>query len=292
MANPGYPQQPQQPPMQQMGQQMPQPGGPPTPAPGKRGTSKMVPIVVSAGLAVGTFCGLLFGVGLGEPATAAPSTGNNVKPADPAETAPAKKPATTSPATTPAKPATPTAATTPASGSATTPAAGSAATATATPAAGSAATKPAAGSGATTPTVAAGSGATTPAAGSGATAGSKPTVAAETAVKKPKLTVELSPDTVAATAKITVDGKPIEGNSLEIDLGKETKKEVKIVVKASGYKTVEQKVDVDSDVNVKIELIKRSSVPATTPGTGPRPGGNTTPGGKKKQPGGGGLIDI
>jgi hypothetical protein len=268
--------------MQQMGQQMPQPGGPPTPAPVKRGTSKMVPIVVSAGLAVGTFCGLLFGVGLGEPATAAPSSGNNVKPTDPSETAPVTgtKPATTSSSTTPAKPATTT--TTAAAGSTTTPAAGSAAT----PAAGSAATKPAAGSGATT---------TTAAAGSGATAGSaaaKPTVAAETAVKKPKLTVELSPDTVAATAKITVDGKPIEGNSLEIDLGKETKKEVKIVVKASGYKTVEQKVDVDSDVNVKIELIKRSSVPTTTPGTGPRPGGTTPPGGKKKQPGGGGLIDI
>ncbi len=89
-----------------------------------------------------------------------------------------------------------------------------------------------------------------------------------------------------AGAKITVDGKPIEGSAVEIDLGKDAKKEVKIVVKAAGYKTVEQKVDVDSDVAVKIELIKR---PATPSGGGSRPT-NTNTNTKKKPPGG--LIDI
>jgi len=50
------------------------------PRPMKRGTSKAVPVVVSAGLAVGVFCGLLFGVGTGKnQAQAAPATGNNVK---------------------------------------------------------------------------------------------------------------------------------------------------------------------------------------------------------------------
>lgn len=294
MANPQYPMQPPQMQQQQPMGQMPQQAAPPPPKPAKSGTSKMVPIVVSAGLAVGTFCGLLFGLGTGEPADASPSSGNNVKTPDPSETAPVTptKPSTTG-AVTPAKPATP------AAGSAA-PAAGSAAVAagsgtavaagSAAPAAGSAAgsAAPAAGSG-STPTVAAGSGATPatgttpPAAGSGA-GSAKPTVA-EPAAKKPKLTVELTPESVAATAKITVDGKPIEGNAIEIDLGKDAKKEVKIVVKANGYKTVEQKVDVDSDVAVKIELIKRTS----SPSTGPRPGNPVTP--PKKKPGGG-LIDI
>ena len=277
MANTGYPQQPmQQPPMQPM---PPQQGAAPKPV--KRGTSKIVPVVVSAGLAVGTFCGLLFGVGTGEAADASPSssepkkdepkkddtTPNPSASAKPAETKPAEtKPAETKPVETKPAQAVATA------GSAA-PAAGSAA-----PAAGSAATP------ATTTTVAAGSAATPPA--NAGSAAAKPTVAAvEPAVKKPKLTVEVTPASVAATAKITVDGKAIDGNALEIDLGKDAKKEVKIVVKASGYKTVEQKVDIDSDVAVKIELIKRPSAPAggtTRPtGTGTKP---------KKPPGG--LIDI
>lgn len=66
MATPGYPQQPPMggPPM----------GGPPMAMqqrPRRRGTSKAVPIVMSAGLAVGVFCGLLFGVGKKSEAVAA-----------------------------------------------------------------------------------------------------------------------------------------------------------------------------------------------------------------------------
>lgn len=285
MANPGYPQQPMQPPhmQQQPMQQMPPQGAAPKPV--KRGSSKIVPVVVSAGLAVGTFCGLLFGVGTGEVADASPSTSETKKdepkqddsPNPAASAKPETKPAEVKPTVT-----------APASGSATqTAAAGSAAPAAgsaATPAAGSAAT-PAAGSGSTT-TAAAGSAATTPPVGAGAgSAAAKPTVA-EPAIKKPKLTVEVTPESVGATAKITVDGKAIEGNAVEIDLGKDAKKEVKIVVKASGYKTVEQKVEIDSDVAVKIELIKRPSTPA---GGTSRPSGGGTPV-KKKPPGG--LIDI
>jgi hypothetical protein len=57
-------------------------GGPPMgmQRPMRRGMPKAVPIVVSAGLAVGVFCGLLFGVGKKNDAVAAgPSTGSNVK---------------------------------------------------------------------------------------------------------------------------------------------------------------------------------------------------------------------
>jgi hypothetical protein len=71
MATPGYPQMQQGP----MGM-----GGPPMqrpPRPVRRGTSRAVPVVVSAGLAVGVFCGLLFGLGTG--ADAKPSSGSNVK---------------------------------------------------------------------------------------------------------------------------------------------------------------------------------------------------------------------
>jgi len=50
--------------------------------PMRQGTPKIVPIIMSAGLAVGVFCGLLFGVGKKSEAIAAePSKGNNVKPA-------------------------------------------------------------------------------------------------------------------------------------------------------------------------------------------------------------------
>ncbi len=76
MVNPGYPMQPNpmmggpQPPMQM----------PPMQRPMRRGTSKAVPVVVSAGLAVGVFCGLLFGLGTGkDDAHAGPAKGDNLK---------------------------------------------------------------------------------------------------------------------------------------------------------------------------------------------------------------------
>src|SRR5512141_1040819 len=82
MATPGYPQMGQMPP----GMGGPPMGGPPgmgavpPQRPMKRGVSKAVPVVVSAGLAVGVFCGLLFGVGTGKKdAVAAPSKGTNAK---------------------------------------------------------------------------------------------------------------------------------------------------------------------------------------------------------------------
>ena len=89
MATPGYPgQMGQMPPMgwPPMGGP-PMMGGPAGPQTGqrpiRRGTSKAVPVVVSAGLAVGVFCGLLFGVGTGKSeAKAAPPSASNVKKDD------------------------------------------------------------------------------------------------------------------------------------------------------------------------------------------------------------------
>lgn len=91
MATPGYPQMPMGgppmggPPMGGPPMGGPPMGGPPMgmPRPMRRGTSKAVPIVVSAGLAVGVFCGLLFGVGKKSEAVAAsPSKGTNAKPTE------------------------------------------------------------------------------------------------------------------------------------------------------------------------------------------------------------------
>ena len=274
MANPGYPQQPmgQMPPMGQPQAAVP----PPKPSVQKRGTSKLVPVVVSAGLAVGTFCGLLFGVGLGEEATASPSSSESAKTEDkkddttPAKPEPAKaepaKVASTEPASTvaPASPAkTEPAATEPAK---TEPAP------TVAPAS-PAKTEPAKTEPAKTEPAK-----TEPAS---TVAPASPAKTAIPAVKKAKLTVELTPASVAGV-KITVDGKAVDGNVMDVDLGKDAKKTVKVVVKASGYKTVEQKVDLDGDFALKIELVKR---PVSTTPTTPKPP-------KKKPPGGGGLIDI
>jgi hypothetical protein len=106
MANPGYPQMGQMPPG--MGPPMggPPMGGPPMggmpPRPMTRATPKIIPVIVSAGLAVGVFCGLLFGVGTGKKAAAAaPSKGTNAKD-HPVED-------TTNMVVTPTKPITPTA---------------------------------------------------------------------------------------------------------------------------------------------------------------------------------------
>src|SRR5678815_5989595 len=76
MVNPGYPPQMQQPGMMPM-----RPSGPGIPMAGavRKGTPKIVPIVVSAGLAVGVFCGLYFGLGTGEPATAEAGTTTTAK---------------------------------------------------------------------------------------------------------------------------------------------------------------------------------------------------------------------
>ena len=91
-------------------------GGPPINRPMRRGMSKAVPIVVSAGLAVGVFCGLLFGVGKkSEAVAAAPASGTNVKPKDEPKPDKGAAPAGLGASTTPPAPTKPAA---PAAGSA------------------------------------------------------------------------------------------------------------------------------------------------------------------------------
>lgn len=243
----------------------------------RKGTSKAVPIVVSAGLAIGTFCGLLFGLGTGtEDAIAEPSKGDNVKTEGKDKDMTMEGSKVTDPGTpTIDKPKVATANT----GSAAAPATGSAAPATGSAATGSAA--PATGS------ATAATGSAAPATGSaapvtGTTAGSAaPTVPA---LKTAKLTIEVTPEAAAKGVNITIDKKEVTGLASDIELGKDGKKTVALTVKSSGYHSVSnQKVEVDGDMTVKIEMKKRAA-PL------PRPGGKKD--GKSSKTGGGGLIDI
>ncbi len=233
----------------------------------KRGVSKAVPVVVSAGLAVGVFCGLLFGLGTGETsASAGPSRGNNLKASAGKESVstPGAAPAGVGAiaAVPPPKPATPDA------GAALVAAGSAAGSATAASGTGSAAAGPAA------PTVAA--------AGSGA----------GSAVAATKITIEVEPAAAATIAKITVDGKDITGSSIEVT---PDKKSVKVSVSATGYHSVDKKIDVvaGTEMKVQLELTKRAS--GGSPGFG---GASTTPNRvptappKPKKPPNSGIIDI
>ena len=262
MATPGYPQMGQMPP----GMGGPPMGGPPggavqPPRPMKRGVSKAVPVVVSAGLAVGVFCGLLFGVGTGKKdAVAAPSKGTNASKTAKEDTTP------TTPAGETQNKIVPTGQIQPK------------------------------GMGSNV-VVLNGSGAGSGAGSAAAMAGS----AAAVAPKTTKVVIKVKPDAAASVAKIQIDGKEIEGSSIDVPADK---KSVKIAVTASGYHSFEPKsYDVSGDdMTVEIELTKRGG--GSSPGFGgtdthrpsvPKapPGGDTgtkTPT-KPKKPAGG-LIDI
>jgi hypothetical protein len=196
--------------------------------PMRKGTSKIVPVVVSAGLAVGVFCGLLFGVGTGKHSEAAPDkASNNARRADDSFTPESmanpnvKIPDKNAPK--------------------------------------------------------AGSNAAVATAGSGDAAGSN--AAAAPAIKPTKLIVDILPQTAAQNAKVLVDGKPIEGMSVDIPLDPgTTKKTVKVQVKASSYRDIEQEVDVEGEsVTVHVELSKGRSTPtsnAAGPGASPAGSGD------------------
>ncbi len=243
MASPGYPQMGQMPPMggppmggPPMGR--PPQGGPPPGGqrPMRRGVSKAVPIVVSAGLAVGVFCGLLFGVGKGsEAVAAAPAKGSNAKPAGDAT----KPGAGAAPAGLgAAKPSTPTAGSAAGSGSA-------------VAAAGSAA--PAAGS------------------GSAAAGSATPTVVAPTTIK---LTVTLKPAEAMEKAKLYIDGKVVEGMTAELPVDtKSVKVNVRASGYHSVSKTID--LSAGQDLTVEFETARRQNVvrPPKRPDRPPSGGG-------------------
>jgi hypothetical protein len=188
----------------------------------RRGTPKIVPIVVSAGLAVGTFCGLLFG--LGTPHDSAPAAQGSKDGAKPDGTASkdgqggAKAPDDKKPDQV----------------------AAGAVDAGAAPADAAQAVV------------------VTPDAGA-------PAVAKARAV----LTFKVVP---AVPTEITVDGEKVAGDTFEVEL-EGGSKTVKVVAKASGYKTVEKEFSVTKDMSVPLPMRKRGTGGAEDrprpPGKGP-----------------------
>jgi hypothetical protein len=102
-----------------------------------------------------------------------------------------------------------------------------------------------------------------PATGSGSATA---TVAAPT-IKTVKLTVAIKPDGASKDAKITVDGKEITGDS--VDLPAE-KKNVRVVVTSNGFHSFDKQIDLSGDkTDLDVELIKRSTGGgAASPGFG------------------------
>ena len=261
MAAPGYPQMGQMPPMGGPPMGGPPMGGPPMgmPRPMRRGTSKVVPVVVSAGLAVGVFCGLLFGLGTGKSdAAPEPAQGTNVK----AKTDEAPAP-------------TPTAATAPLKDPAPGPMIAQQGSGSAAPAAGSAAA---------------------PAQGSGSSA---PAVKPPEAPKTVKLVVNIQPDAAARVAKIQIDGKDITGNSVDLPADqKSVKVSVTATGYHSADKKIDLQGG-DTTLDLPLSPRATSSSPGfggssrPTGGTVPTrpPSGNGNGSGGKKKPSGG-LIDI
>lgn len=278
MANP-YPMQPQpmmQPPMGtgQGPAQTPM-SAVPQPRVVRRGTSKAVPVVVSAGLAIGVFCGLLFGLGVehseavADTSTATVTTAETPKKKDPEVAAPFQ------PDTTKKNVAVPSLA----------------------------------------PQVLNKDGTTSPVKADAGSGSAKPVEPPKPLKVNGTLKVEIEPADAAKGAKLTVDSKEIEGVSYELDMTEdfkaatkdlkpdakkpEVKKELKVVVKAPGFRDFVGKVDVvaERDTTFKVTMQKKSSASVGGGLPRPPPGGYVKPanppsGGQKCKKPPCGLIDI
>lgn len=200
--------------------------------PMRHGTSHVVPVVVAAGLAVGVFCGLLFGLGTKHEAAPAKAT-NGAKQSEESQVQTAAVTAGTAKAPV----------TTPAAGSAA-PAAGSAAAAAATPA------------------------------------------------RPGKLTIEIKPDSAAASAKVFIDGRQLTGTTAEIAFDPGTKERtVKVVVQAAGYQEEQRDETVKSEeatsLSIPLKPMKAATSTAATGDDGkPSSSGAKSDGGGKSDAGG------
>ena len=62
---------------------------------------------------------------------------------------------------------------------------------------------------------------------------------------------------IPADATVTVDDKPVTGGSIAIELTG-GKKSIKVVAKASGYRSYEKKMTITGDSVLNIKMTKRS----------------------------------
>jgi hypothetical protein len=223
--------------------------------PARKGVSRAVPVVVSAGLAVGVFCGLLFGLGTGEPADA--------KPADSSSEGSGSATVTMGETT-----------------------AGSAVVAPVVATAGSA-TAPVTAAGSGSAAVAMGSGSAAPAAGSGSAVAAAAGSAAALAAKPIHVSLDIDPASAAISAAMSVDGTALAGPSADVPAGT---KQVRVKVIAPGFHTFDENFDivaVNGAATVKVKLRKREATPPST-GTPSNGGSHSTKPNKPKP----GMIDI
>jgi hypothetical protein len=96
-------------------------------------------------------------------------------------------------------------------------------------------------------------------------------------VVKATLTLDISP--AVAGTKVTVDKVEVTGGTTVVELPG-GKKKVRVVVKASGYRTFDEDVTLTGDHTLTVKLKKRSS------------GGGGGGGGTGTGTGGGGIIDL
>ncbi len=179
---------------------------------------KAVPIVVSAGLAVGVFCGLLFGVGKKSAVAAAPAKTEEKAPAK-SSNAKAETPAPTPAAEPTPEPA----------------AAGSA------------------GCCRRSTDADAGSRLCCSSDADGSCCSVDVLAAAEH--KTTKIVVVIKTEAAAKDAKLIVDGKPVDGLSAEIPTDNKT---AKVEVKSSGFRSYEKKLDLTpGELTLEIEMAKR-----------------------------------
>jgi hypothetical protein len=132
------------------------------------------------------------------------------------------------------------------------------------------------------------------------------------------LKVEIEPADAAKVATVTIDAKEIAGASYELDMTEdfktatkdlkpdakkpEVKKELKVVVKAAGFRDYTGKVEIvaERDTTLKVSMQKKSSGGNVGGLPRPPPGGYVKPPTQPKPPSGGqkckkppcGLIDI
>ncbi|HVK73939.1 MAG TPA: hypothetical protein VM734_11500, partial [Kofleriaceae bacterium] len=90
-----------------------------------------------------------------------------------------------------------------------------------------------------------------PGPGTGTGAGGAPAVAIT------KVIVTFKPS--VPTAEITVDGKDVVDNRYELEVETGKKKTIKIVAKATGYRTYEKSLAVGADIEHVIKMARRSS---------------------------------
>jgi hypothetical protein len=252
MANPAYP--PQMQPQGMPGRPVPGGGGIPLAGTMRKGTPKAVPIVVSAGLAVGVFCGLYFGLGTGQAAEAETDATGSAKSTGP--TGPKSAAGATGEVTNFASGTQPDAAP---SDAAPAVVAGTGSGSAATPGTGSGSATPGTGSGSAMPGT--GSGSAVPAA----------------------ITVELTFAITPTNAQVTIDGKPVTDGKATISFTGD-KKTIRLIAKASGHRSYDKKITLTKDTaeeSIEIKLPKRSSSGSSRP---PRGGNDRDPPG--------GLIDL